>query len=538
MKTLLSFSILFSASIVFAEDLKTVTSKIDSVTVYLDGAGIVRSAQVKITPGQKQYVFSDLSPKLNPESINITASGGVTIMSIVNKTNFLAQDFQNPVIQQLKDSLALLSDQKGLLQTEKNVFTEEKDLLNQNKPIGGTAGVSIAELQKAADFYRARVMQINMELYRMGKEENKISETMTRINLQLKELNAKFNPPKSEITVTVKSSAAVTSSFVIRYVVTNTGWAPFYDLVANGVSQPIILRYRANAYNNTGEDWNDVKIKLSTADAMRSASKPQLKKWSLNYDNRTISEGLLNTQLNIQRSLDLNLYNNRTEVNKDIPYQQIEVSELNSEFDVKEPYTIPADAKPYLLEIKEHELPADFQYYSAPKIERGAFLIAKVTGWEDLDLVEGTANVYFGNTYIGRSYIYTRSMEDTLDLSLGTDNKILVTRKKLKEFSSKNFFGTTRKETYTYEIQVKNNRDEPVQIDLEDQVPITEESEIKVEALEISKAELDDISGILRWHINLASGQSEKVVVSFSVKYPKNRRIHIYQSKVMYCPRF
>jgi len=145
--------------------------------------------------------------------------------------------------------------------------------------------------------------------------------------------------------------------------------------------------------------------------------------------------------------------------------------------------------------------------------------------------VEGPANIYFGGTFVGQSYIYTRSVDDTLDISLGRDNKILVTRTKLKDFSNDKVIGNNRRVTYAYEMVIKNNRKSPITINLEDQLPVSQNNDITIDAIELSKAQQDVLTGKLSWNYTIQPGEQQKVQLTFSVKYPRNKSIGLQQTK-------
>ncbi|MFH0895375.1 MAG: DUF4139 domain-containing protein, partial [Bacteroidota bacterium] len=205
----------------------------------------------------------------------------------------------------------------------------------------------------------------------------------------------------------------------------------------------------------------------------------------------------------------------------------ISTPELNAEFDIAIAYTIPTSKDPFFIDVKQYEVPAKYEYISIPKIDRDAFLIARIADWEDMNIVDGMASIYFGGTYVGQSFINTRSISDTLDISLGRDNKVFVTRTKRKEYSSKKIIGTTKKENMDYEISVKNNRTVPIDIEILDQIPISSNSDIKVDVDEISDALKNDLTGKLTWKFNIAPGEVKKVRLAFSVKYPSNREVNV-----------
>ncbi|MBK6522490.1 MAG: DUF4139 domain-containing protein [Sphingobacteriaceae bacterium] len=192
-----------------------------------------------------------------------------------------------------------------------------------------------------------------------------------------------------------------------------------------------------------------------------------------------------------------------------------------------------------MIDVTSYNLNASFQYYSVPKVEKEAFMLARIAGWEDLDLIEGQANVYLAGTYVGQSYINTRSVADTLDLSFGRDKKIQVTRTKLKENNSEQTTGTTKKVSYTYEIIVKNNHKAPIQIEVEDQLPISQNSEIIVDVKEISKADRNEATGQLKWKLSLAPDETKKIVLSFSIKYPKAKAVELKKkARTISAPQF
>lgn len=541
-----------------------VSAPVQSAIIYLYGAEVTQSKTVNLNAGRNKVVFTGLSPKLNAKSIQVTTTGDVSILAISDEINYLAGQKQSSRIKQLSDSVTYIHDALALIENDRDAYNSEKNMLLKNESIGGTdKGVAVAELKLAADLFRSRIKEINAELFKLDKRTQTLNEALNKTSLQLSEVNAQNNQPTAEVTVLLNSTIKTNSTIELKYIVSDAGWAPSYDLKAEDINQPIELKYRAKVFNNTGIDWNDIKIKLSTADPSQSASKPILSPWNLDYYSNNYKysnvnrgnaygyaptqnqnyEGLVNNML---PSAPPSTYDNNQLANiqqknnkqQPIEFEEIQVSELSAEFDIKTNYTIPADSKPYIVDVTEYKLPATYQHYSVPKIDHDAFLLARITGWEDLDLVEGPANVYYSGTYVGQSYIYTRSVDDTLDLSLGRDNKVLVTRTKVKEFCNKKLLGNTTKETFAYEMVVKNNRKTPVQIDIEDQLPISTQSDITVEAIETSKADFDPKNGKLTWSYTLQPGDVKKIQLSFSVKYPKNTSINIQNTKTKMRAKF
>jgi len=538
---------------------------VESVVVYLDGAEITQSKSITLEEGRNTLIFTGISARLISKSIQINAGLDASILSISDKINYLERAVETPKIKQLKDSIKILSDAIDQLNYEKEAYDKEKELLVQNQALGGREkAVAIAELKLAADFYRSRIKEINTELFKLDKKTDASNERLSKLNNELKELNGKLNPPTAEITVLLAANAKITTKIELKYLVGGAGWAPSYDLIAEDVNKPIELKYRAKVYNNTSVDWTNVKIKLSTSNPSLSATKPQLAAWYLNFeneysinnyqqnakvqqyqqrlDNNNNDYGLANKSINSSAPTVAGVYQSdgSTKQPKVAPvnYEEIQVSDLSAEFEIKNTYSIPADSKPYIVEVTNYNLPATFEHYSIPKTEKEAFLLARIGGWEQLDLVEGPANVYFGGSYVGQSYIYTRSLDDTLDLSFGRDKKVQVSRTRLKDFNSKTFSGNNKKETQSYEINIKNNRKAPITIDVEDQLPVSQNSEIVIESIELSKAKKDDATGKLTWRYTIAPGEQQKITLTYSIRYPKNKYVKAKKYRTMSAPSF
>lgn len=209
-----------------------------------------------------------------------------------------------------------------------------------------------------------------------------------------------------------------------------------------------------------------------------------------------------------------------------IPSAQIE-NQTTVDFEIKTPYTVNSDNKSYTIDMDAYYLPADYQYYSVPKIDKDAFLIANVNDWEKYNLLEGEANIFFEDTYIGKTLLDVRYASDTLQISLGRDKNVSVSREKLKDFTTKQFIGTKKEETRAWKIIVKNNKSQKIKMILLDQVPIPTLEEIELEVQKISGAKHNKETGKIKWEFSLEPGDKKDFELKYSVKYPKSRNLNI-----------
>jgi uncharacterized protein (TIGR02231 family) len=512
-------------------------TKVNAATIYLTGAELSRTTQVNLKKGNNLLVFKGLSPYVNAKSVRISGDVDLSVLSISTKTNYLTKKKELPVIKRLKDSLQIIKDELRINKDEVTAYKAEKEMIMANKSIGGTTnGVPISELRQSADFFRERMIDINRKVAKLDKRTAELNQLSNNYNKELREVNSRSSYTETDVLVLLSSESARSSKINLQYLVARAGWVPGYDIKAMDLSQPINLVYKAKVFNNTAVAWENIDIKLSIADPSLSITKPELNPWYLDYYSASNSKGKRGVgymQNVIVSDTDIKSEDKFLETTVTIGenYDEVDIPDLNTEFEIKSKYSIPADDKPYVVEVEKYTLPATFEHIAVTKMDKGVFVLAKITGWEDLSLVDGDANVYFKGTYLGESQIRTRNVKDTLDLSLGRDDKVLVTRSKLTEYSSKQLIGSKLKETLTFELVAKNNRKNPINIEIFDQVPISKNSEIEVKVLDVSQAEFNPVTGEVKWRYRLQPGESKKMKLSFSIKYPKNQKVEVQQMK-------
>jgi uncharacterized protein (TIGR02231 family) len=202
-------------------------------------------------------------------------------------------------------------------------------------------------------------------------------------------------------------------------------------------------------------------------------------------------------------------------------------AQFGYEFDIKQLLTLPDGGKTTTTEIARHQLPASYEYRGIPKIDKESFLVADATDWQKLNLMEGEANVYFDNSFVGKSILDPNVSSDTLHFSMGRDQSIRVQRTKVSESSTRRFFGSNQEQTLKWRITVKNNRQESVNITVFDQAPISRNTSIEVIMEELSDGQFDKKTGIIKWPLQLKPGEQRDLILQYKVKYPKNRRLTI-----------
>ncbi len=208
-------------------------------------------------------------------------------------------------------------------------------------------------------------------------------------------------------------------------------------------------------------------------------------------------------------------------------YVSMTDNELNVTFDIDLPYDVPANGKEQTATLKEYVIGANYKFYSVPRLDKDAYLLAEVADWEKLNLLPGDANIIFEGTYVGKSFIDPNSTFDTLNLTLGRDKRVVVKKEKLVDFSSVKFLGNNKQQKLTYELTVKNNKKDSIKILLKDQYPLSTTKEIEVELIDAGGAAVNTDIGVLTWKLELAPGENRKIRFAYNVKYPKDKVLNL-----------
>ncbi|MDR3226689.1 MAG: mucoidy inhibitor MuiA family protein [Prevotellaceae bacterium] len=212
--------------------------------------------------------------------------------------------------------------------------------------------------------------------------------------------------------------------------------------------------------------------------------------------------------------------------NRPLPVAKIE-NQTSVEFAIKTPYTILSENKNTVVEMENYSLPANYEYYCAPKADKTAFLMANISDWEQYNLLEGEANIFFENTFVGKTILDVRYLSDTLNISLGRDKNVSVQRDKIKDYKSQKFLSTKTEVTRAWKITVRNNKKQPVSVVLFDQIPVSTLQEIEVSPENLSGAILNAENGETKWKLTLEPSQKTELDLIYKVKYPKGKTLTI-----------
>lgn len=525
MKRILSCLFTLLAISALAQKEVNVNSNIKEVTVFLKGAQITREATLALTSGTNYLVFNNLSSNLNPNSIQIQGNKNISILSVNHIQKQFNEDEYTGDLKLVNDSLENINFKLGLREGLKTVYAEEQSMILANKSLKGeNTGVNIEDLMELSDFYRIRLKDIQYKIVELEVEIKDLKKEQKRLTKRFNELKQNRQAGASKIKLALSSKLPLNTTIRISYLVYNASWKPDYDIRANQINEPLELVYRGNIKQNTGNDWNNVNLKLSTGNPTINGSLPNLNTWYVDMQsNQPIALRGARSEAKIVATSAVTYDDVMEEMDGPaVLKQQAAVSNI---FNISIPYSVPSNNKAYTVELQKNELQADFNYFAVPKLDQHVYLLAQVTGWESLNLLAGNTNIYYRGTYVGRSYIDPSLGQDTLNLSMGADPDVLVNKEVVNDYKKKRGLANENKITYSYVITSKNNKSSSINLIVEDQIPVSKNKGVQVELINSSNANYNASTGKLAWEIKLDSGTSKNTKLSYSITYPKDQNI-------------
>jgi len=644
------------------------SAAINKVTVFFSGAQVEHTKQLNLSAGKQVVVFEKLTDFVDPNSIQLKSSENATILSVRTRKNFDEVAIAKQDVEALNAKRKKLDGEERKLRDEYTVLLYDEQLLLKNNDLGSQQeAVKIAELKEASVFYHSKMTEIHA---RKSQLEDEIEKVIRQINVIEQEINTRRGLPVknyTEIEVELDVEKAGTTNFLFSYITPNASWKPYYDMRSNGIGAPVLLEAKGLVTQDTGEDWNNVNLVLSTNDPYDNTQEPTMEPWYLNYytpaprkatvariaptynyagetvygevmdavsgEPLAFAKIQMSQNANTVISTDINgrfsfvvprgeagfnvsylgynqqyipiqspftkimlypqaiameqlkanvvgtisnqfvntngLTSNATYSGAaldGISYEEIQLSsrrdrrnrgarnetagfvvsgetynadfynqpvaavvekDLRMEFQINTPFTIPSDNADHRVAIAVHEMKANYEYHTVPKLDPSVYLVAQISGWEKLNLLNGESNLYFDGTFIGKSYVNVNSALDTMSFSLGKDKKIVVERKRSEEKSKTRAIGNRMKYEVQWDFTVRNNGGASIPFIMKDHFPMPTNDDIKVKQGEYPNATLDEKTGILTWRSSLTKGESKLFFFSYSVEYSNEQPLYL-----------
>jgi len=528
---LLTFLLFLFSNQIFAqtsENEKILKTETKEVTVYLQGSQIFRTGDINLKKGEHAVVVKSLSPLLDPNSINVKGTGDIKILSVQHQFDYLEVDTNTKTVDSIQSIIEKVETELRRETNRVEVLNEKESLISTNKNLGNE-NVTSNQLLQMLSLYEKELTSIKAEQSEIKLEIGELKSRLSNLKSQLNITKDSKNETKSNILIKLEALQTTFASFDISYFVGGAGWYPKYRLNVVDITKPIDLEYQAEVFQQTGEDWNDVKLRFSNGEPNQNKEAPELEIWYLDYarftnfqDNNlsnlrvsnnsvkgTVTDaetgealpgvnvlvkgtpigtttdlqgnysitmpkgsnqltfsyiGMETKTLNANYSIvDVSLNSDvkqlsevvvtsygyasddnsvRSTLQGKVSGVQVKKAErtksttikrqTNVEFEEDEPYTIKSGNPQTFIDLKKYEMEAEYRYVAIPKLDKNAYLVAGIANWDQYNLMDGEAKLFFEGSFVGTSILNANATIDTLKISLGNDKSIVIERNKIR----------------------------------------------------------------------------------------------------------
>ena len=530
-----------------AGSVKPVDSAISAVTVYLDRAVVTRSASIALSGGVSEVVFANLPETLNDQSLQVSGRGTATatILDVSVRQTYI--DFTpNARVKELEDAIHELQKQGRGLDDHTAVLQAQTAMLDRMEtalfapPTKDVPRPDLNQLTSALTYLTEQKAKVIADHAVVDAQREELQTKLTTAQNQLNELRGAGSRAFKTVTVRVSAAQAGNLDLALTYTLPGASWVPNYDVRVLTTEKAVEIGYFGLVRQNTGEDWKNVELTLSTARPALGGAAPVLAPWSVDvwgprpqplaYQNARRDElaakalaapavaGGINMQTLTGNAPALELKD------AELAAATIETGATSASFKIAAASSVASDNSPQRVPIMSAKIAANPEYLTVPKRQQTAFLTAKVVNSTDFPLLAGAMNVFLDGTFVATSHLRTVMAGEKFDLALGADEAISVKHRRVNKFTEDTGLTNSGKRvTYEYLITLQNNKRTAQRVIVTDQVPVSRNEKIVVKPLLPETSELKPTDeGTLKWTLDLKPGEKRDLTVKFAVEYPND----------------
>lgn len=558
MNKLVLMMLMFSTSVYAEKSLNSVI--LDRATLFIDGAELHAKTKVKLKKGENRVLLKNISNQMNLGGIQVGFENapGVKILSIDLRDPFgvistksdedlydnsdLDNDNERKEIKELLDKKQKLEAEYQATEVKFAAVSETIALLQSNhiEDLVKNSTNRTQDMKDILDFVRTNLTTALTEQAALQKKLEELNAQVGNYDSKLS-LYSKFNAgnvsANNIIGMKVYSDSDITVPLSLSYRITNdmnarTGWSPSYTIDIKDSNSPLQLTYKANLFQSSGLDWHDIDFTLSSESAKNNElstiyydnfAPPNLDKWNIKVTNRGKAAEKTVTAVAGDLSDDIEFYDEMRIEREDKENPNTTYSDLNFTYNVKLPSPLKSRSN-YMVDLETKAINAEYLYLSTPKLDSSVYLQASIPNWKEVNLLPGSVLLTYMNNFVGYFQIKPTGNEKSLSFILGKDKDISVTRTRdLNEIAPAS--GNKVSQKYGYTITLKNSKSSPIDMMVNDQLPVASSKNVLVEDAKYEGATYEKESGKLSWRFSVQPHETKTIHFSFKLTYPKDKKV-------------
>ena len=581
---------LLYTSIAWAGNTVETNGVLSDIIVYRGQATVIRTLDVELPDGSSEIIVGKLPDKLITDTLSAQAPEGVTISSVRYREKKAGEDTRQEV-KDLEAKIELV--QKDQYQTKRDLEIDEWMFIkfsrywelpqsigtsDQNRPILQPEG-----LEKLAGYLEKRSMEWHQNRVKNEFKQQDIEKAIGKLDKKLQELKGQVNSSEKQAVISATRSRKGRVKIKLSYIVEGANWFPQYNLRAQPAKGVTSSEYNALVFQASGEDWNDVAVKLSTALPAMVAASPAVEPMKVKLGNpapivssgeskreagyglvapakdkepfRDLSQQVqtyegqrreaatkgkmgemaLNQAASSNQLLELRADREAVQVIKTQTRKIARVEGVSVTYDIPGRLWVPSKTEQQLVNIASFESKADFITVSTPILTDYAYVEGNISNDSNAILLAGPANMYRDGEFAGKGQIDLVTKGEKFTAGFGVDSQIRISRE-IKDKKVDTMFGN-RVDKFEYRLAIENYKGAAVKLRLLERIPYTEDAGLEIKDFETNTPISTDQDyvrtlkdkGILRWDLELApntvSDKARIITYSYTMKYDKGLQI-------------
>lgn len=498
--------------------------KLNQATLFLRGAELENSTTLNLPAGQSEIILSNIATNIDQKSLSLHLDNDDIIINSIKIKKIPIAPIYSSAVTALMNQQKEIDKQIEVLKIKIQVGNEQLALLKDQNFFGEQNSLSFEQSTQKLEFISQKMTAILNQQREAETEIAKLTEKYDELSRQIEIEAPVVTEEKTQIVISLSTPKTLTSKMQLSYITPDAGWSPTYDIRSQGMNKPITLTYKADVIQNTGINWDNVKLVLTSTNPSVNITSPMLNPWYLSLYNDNAKFRSVSAPAMIS---DESIESREKQMNKGITqFVTTNNNGINISHEIDLPYSFKNSTQPNSLVINQKEITAYYQYLATPKLAEEVYLQADVKEWENLNLLNGRANIYYMNNFVGSHFINTNKLKEQLQIPLGIDKNIQISRINNEKIRKEPIFiGSTIEQKESYTIKLRNMYNTPVTVKVYDQLPLSQENTISVTNAEYKEGVLDKETGKIEWNVTLQPKQEKSLPLNYTLSYPKNKQI-------------
>jgi len=518
---------LLTAAPAFAADL-AVQAGIDSVKVYRQGATIARRTQVAIPAGTNRLIVRGLPATIDSDTLRIAIAssdvrlGGIEVEKVTD-TEYVGKEERA-----LRDRLDALAERRTALQDDIATAETQLKLLDSlasapsggnDKPAvdGANLGAVLTTMSNSAAMARSRIRAAKLSQRELDKEIAKVDADLRKI--------ATARKATYEVRATLQAAAAVNAPLTLEYAIKDAGWHWVYEARLDTAAKRVTLARQASVAQNTGEDWSNAALTLTTAQPSEDVATPQVASLFVSLQEQELRRvaGLSSVAPSSDRLQEVVVTGSRQRM-------PVVATEYLAEYQVPGRVRLDADGEPHLYPVAEDQVGVELVARVMPALSRSAYLEALFRFEGEVPMQGGEMQLFRDGAFVGNASLDALLPGADVRLPFGADERIrVVVRDEAKGSGERGLMSRQRVDEHRQRFEITNYHAVPIALEVVDRLPVSEDKGVRIETLkgasEAAVKDLDGRAGILLWKVTAEPRQAATIRHYYAVRYPADREL-------------